>query len=50
MPYEYAGIEFSIGSEEAELIKRTAASPGALMPDADIEPSTISTAGAYAPA
>jgi putative hydrolase of the HAD superfamily len=35
MLYEYAGIEFSIGSEEVELIKWTAASPGALMPDAD---------------
>lgn len=35
MLYEYAGIEFSIGHEEVERIKWSAASPGALMPDAD---------------
>ena len=35
MVYEYLGIEFSIGYEEAELILWNAASPGALMPQAD---------------
>jgi putative hydrolase of the HAD superfamily len=35
MVYEYSGIEFSIGYEQAELILWDAASPGALMPDAD---------------